>query len=114
LPLGNAQAGDLELGLEGLGAGLVRRRRRRRADFRARRPGADRRRRSRPPARDLRHTFGTLAVRKAPLTDLQAWIGHRDIQTTMQYVHYVPQHDAAAKLTAAFSGEGVTALAAEA
>ena len=53
---------------------------------------------------DLRHTFGTLAVRTAPLTDVQAWMGHQDIQTTMRYVHYVPRHDAAAKLTAAFNG----------
>jgi hypothetical protein len=54
---------------------------------------------------DLRHTFGTLAVRKASLADVQAWMGHRHITTTMRYVHYVPQHDAAAKLTAAFSGD---------
>jgi integrase len=53
---------------------------------------------------DLRHTFGTLAVRTAPLTDVQSWMGHQDIQTTMRYVHYVPRHDAAAKLTAAFNG----------
>jgi integrase len=56
---------------------------------------------------DLRHTFGTLAVRKASLSDVQAWMGHQDISTTMRYVHYVPQHDAAAKLTAAFEAEGV-------
>jgi integrase len=56
---------------------------------------------------DLRHTFGSLAVRKAPLSDVQAWMGHQDITTTMRYVHYVPQHDAAAKLTAAFAGETV-------
>jgi integrase len=53
---------------------------------------------------DLRHTFGTLAVRTAPLTDVQSWMGHQEISTTMRYVHYVPRHDAAAKLTAAFSG----------
>jgi integrase len=52
---------------------------------------------------DLRHTFGTLAVRRNPLTDVQAWMGHRSITTTMRYVHYVPQHDAAARLTAAFA-----------
>jgi integrase-like protein len=54
---------------------------------------------------DLRHTFGTLAVRRNPLTDVQAWMGHRSITTTMRYVHYVPQHDAAARLTAAFAPE---------
>lgn len=58
---------------------------------------------------DLRHTFGSLAVRKAPLSDVQAWMGHQEISTTMRYVHYVPQHDAAAKLTAAFAVETTTA-----
>ncbi len=49
---------------------------------------------------DLRHTFGTLAVQAFPLTDVQAFMGHADIQTTMVYVHHVPQHDAADRLTA--------------
>ena len=35
-----------------------------------------------------------------PLTDVKAFMGHADIQTTMIYVHHVPQHDAADKLTA--------------
>jgi integrase len=30
---------------------------------------------------DLRHTFGTLAIRVAPVTDVQHWMGHADIQT---------------------------------
>jgi integrase len=51
---------------------------------------------------DLRHTFGTLAVQAAPISDVQAWMGHAQIQTTMIYVHYVPQHDAAEKLTRLF------------
>ncbi|HYM80605.1 MAG TPA: site-specific integrase [Candidatus Limnocylindria bacterium] len=54
---------------------------------------------------DLRHTFGTLAVRVFPLTDVKAFMGHADIQTTMLYVHHVPQHDAADKLSAALSAE---------
>ncbi len=36
---------------------------------------------------DLRHTFGTLAVRRAEVPAVQAWMGHSDIQTTMRYVH---------------------------
>jgi integrase len=56
---------------------------------------------------DLRHTFGTLAVRTAPLSDVQAWMGHRHITTTMRYVHSVPQHEAAAKLSKAFGGQAV-------
>jgi integrase len=43
---------------------------------------------------DLRHTFGTLAVRAFPLSDVKAYMGHSDIQTTMIYVHHVPRHDA--------------------
>jgi hypothetical protein len=34
-------------------------------------------------------------------------MGHADIQTTMRYLHYVPAHDDAARLTAAFTAEGV-------
>ncbi len=34
-------------------------------------------------------------------------MGHRHITTTMRYVHYVPQHDAAAKLSKAFGGQAV-------
>jgi integrase len=48
---------------------------------------------------DLRHTFGTLAVQAFPITDVKAFMGHSDIQTTMVYVHHVPQADAAAKLS---------------
>ena len=48
---------------------------------------------------DLRHTFGTIAVQAFPLTDVKAFMGHADIQTTMIYVHHVPQHDAADRLT---------------
>jgi integrase len=51
---------------------------------------------------DLRHTFGTIAVRKLPITDVQAYMGHADIQTTMRYVHHVPRTDAARLLSAAF------------
>lgn len=51
---------------------------------------------------DLRHSFGTLAVRVAPVTDVQRWLGHANVETTMVYVHHVPRHDDAAKLTEAF------------
>lgn len=50
---------------------------------------------------DLRHTFGTLAVQVFPLTDVKAFMGHADIQTTMIYIHHVPQHDAADRLSRA-------------
>ncbi|WP_187368879.1 tyrosine-type recombinase/integrase [Baekduia soli] len=54
---------------------------------------------------DLRHCFGSLAVRVAPLSDVRLWMGHSDIATTMRYVHSVPRNDVAAKLSAAFSIE---------
>lgn len=48
---------------------------------------------------DLRHTFGTLAVPAWPLVDVQAYMGHAHIQTTMNYAHHVPRPDAADTLT---------------
>jgi integrase len=54
---------------------------------------------------DLRHSFGTLAVQVFPLSDVKAYMGHADIATTMIYVHHVPLVDAAARLSAALSGE---------
>jgi integrase len=55
---------------------------------------------------DLRHTFGTQCAAKGiDLRRIQAWMGHADIQTTMRYLHYVPAHDDAARLTAAFTAE---------
>ena len=47
---------------------------------------------------DLRHTFGTLAVQAFALSDVQAYMGHADIGTTMIYVHHTPQHAAADRL----------------
>ena len=35
-----------------------------------------------------------------PLHDVQAYMGHADIQTTMLYVHHVPKGAAADELTA--------------
>ena len=35
---------------------------------------------------DLRHTFGTLAVRAFPLSDVKAFMGHESIETTHIYV----------------------------
>jgi integrase len=55
---------------------------------------------------DLRHTFGTLAVRGAEsIVELQAWLGHAEVRTTMRYTHYREQQDAAARLAAAFRSE---------
>ena len=61
---------------------------------------------------DLRHTFGTIAVRKLPVTDVQAYMGHADIQTTMRYVHHVPRRDAARQLSKAFTADVASASSA--
>jgi integrase len=50
---------------------------------------------------DLRHSFGTLAVQVFPLSDVKAYMGQADIQTTMVYVHHVPADDAAERLSRA-------------
>jgi integrase len=52
---------------------------------------------------DLRHTFGTLAVRSAEsIVELQTWLGHAEVRTTMRYTHYREQQDAAERLAKAF------------
>jgi integrase len=59
---------------------------------------------------DLRHTFGTLAVRGAEsIVELQAWMGHAEVRTTMRYTHYREQHDAAERLASAFQPSSVDA-----
>jgi len=54
---------------------------------------------------DLRHSFGTLAVQVFPLSDVKAYMGHARIETTMIYVHHVPRHDAADRLSALVSAD---------
>ena len=54
---------------------------------------------------DLRHTFGTLAVQAFALSDAMAYMGHAHIQTTMIYVHHIPRHDAAQRLSAVVGGQ---------
>jgi integrase len=46
---------------------------------------------------DVRHSYGTMAVQIYPVTDVQVFMGHEKIETTMRYVHHVPKADAAAK-----------------
>ena len=51
---------------------------------------------------DLRHTFGTRVIAKADIRRVQEWMGHADVQTTMQYLHYVPRPQDAALVGEAF------------
>ena len=53
---------------------------------------------------DLRHTFGTQAIRALKIHEVQLMMGHRHITTTERYLHYAPDPDAAAKLTALWGG----------
>jgi integrase len=51
---------------------------------------------------DLRHTFGSVAIRCADPREVQEWLGTSDFSTTQIYVHYKPRADAARRLGAAF------------
>ena len=55
---------------------------------------------------DLRHTFGTRAIAVADIRRVQEWMGHANVQTTMQYLHYVPRPQDAALLGSAFEASG--------
>jgi integrase len=52
---------------------------------------------------DLRHTFGTHAIRTADPRELQEWMGHTDFSTTEIYLSYKPRADAARRLGDAFA-----------
>jgi len=52
---------------------------------------------------DLRHTFGTLAIERASILQVKAWMGHADVQTTMRYLHHKSRRDEARLLEEAFA-----------
>ncbi len=51
---------------------------------------------------DLRHTFGSIAINQATIVQVQAWMGHADVQTTMKYMHHRSRAGDARLLSAAF------------
>ena len=52
----------------------------------------------------LRHTFATvLASHGVPLRTIQGWCGHEDHSTTERYAHFMPRHEDAALVSAAFA-----------
>jgi integrase len=52
---------------------------------------------------DLRHTFGSLAVRGAEsIRELQEWLGHADAKTTARYAHYKSRGGEARRIARAF------------
>lgn len=54
---------------------------------------------------DLRHTFGTLAIRRFDLVSVKEMMGHSKLTTTERYLHARPRPTDAAKLTAIFDDE---------
>ena len=42
---------------------------------------------------DLRHTFGSLAINRASIVQVQAWMGHADVDTTSRYLHHKSRTD---------------------
>jgi integrase len=48
---------------------------------------------------DLRHSFGTQAIRHVNIYELQRLMGHRHITTTERYLHYAPDPHLASRLT---------------
>jgi integrase len=55
------------------------------------------------PFHSLRHYFGSMAVNRASLVQVQAWMGHSHIQTTARYLHAGSQAGDAALLAGAFA-----------
>ena len=44
---------------------------------------------------DLRHTFGSIAINRGSLVQVNAWMGHADIRTTQRYLHFKEHGDEA-------------------
>jgi integrase len=59
---------------------------------------------------DLRHTFGTRVIGVADIRRVQEWMGHANVQTTMQYLHYVPRPQDAALVGKAFAADPSASL----
>jgi integrase len=64
------------------------------------------------PFHSLRHYFGSMAVNRASLTQVQAWMGHAHIQTTARYLHAKSHADDAALLADAFTPASTQAVGA--
>ena len=55
-----------------------------------------------PRFHDLRHTFGTHAIRTADSREVMEWMGHQDLKTTQIDLSFKPQADAARRISQAF------------
>lgn len=56
---------------------------------------------------DLRHTFGSMAVRTFNIVEVQAMMGHSAITTTQRYLHAKPRPDDAARISQAFQPDPI-------
>jgi integrase len=56
---------------------------------------------------DLRHTFGSLAINKGSLVQVQHWLDHANIETTARYLHHKRRQDEARLLARAFEPQAV-------
>jgi integrase len=54
---------------------------------------------------DLRHTFGSIAINRASIVQVQAWMGHADVDTTSRYLHHKSRAEEADLLAEAFRTE---------
>jgi integrase len=63
------------------------------------------------PFHSLRHYFGSMAVSRASLVQVQSWMGHSHIQTTARYLHAKSQAGDAALLAEAFTASKAKELA---
>ena len=59
---------------------------------------------------DLRHTFGTHAIRHADPREVMEWMGHADLTTTQKYLAYKPRGDAARRLSKAFLADPISGI----
>jgi integrase len=58
---------------------------------------------------DLRHTFGSRAVRTFNVVEVQALMGHSTLAVTQRYLHAKPRPDDAARIGQAFAPDPITA-----
>jgi integrase len=56
---------------------------------------------------DLRHTFGSHAIRTADSREVMEWMGHQDLATTQRYLQFKPRQDAARRISEAFRAGSV-------
>lgn len=63
---------------------------------------------------DLRHTFGSHAIRTADSREVMEWMGHQDLATTQRYLQFKPRQDAARRISEAFRAGSAPELAAAA